>query len=141
MTEWPQSLALVGAGKMGGAMLKGWLDGGLAPARIMLVDPAPSPEIATLAAAHSIALNPPPAARTAPEVLVLAVKPQMLDAAAPELASLGKRADAGSVDHRRQDHRQSRGAAAGRPRLRSRDAQYASGGRARHHRRRRQRRA
>jgi pyrroline-5-carboxylate reductase len=88
MTEWPQSLALVGAGKMGGAMLKGWLDGGLAPARIMLVDPAPSPEITTLAAAHNIALNPPPAARAAPEVLVLAVKPQMLDAAALELASL-----------------------------------------------------
>ena len=31
MTQWPQSLALVGAGKMGGAMLKGWLEGGLAP--------------------------------------------------------------------------------------------------------------
>ena len=29
MTEWPRTLALAGAGKMGGAMLRGWLDGGL----------------------------------------------------------------------------------------------------------------
>jgi pyrroline-5-carboxylate reductase len=88
MTQWPQSLALVGAGKMGGAMLKGWLAGGLAPDRIAIVDPAPSPEIAALAAAHGIALNPPPAGRSAPKALVLAIKPQMLDAAAPELAGL-----------------------------------------------------
>ena len=30
MSDWPQTLALAGAGKMGGAMLRGWLDGGLA---------------------------------------------------------------------------------------------------------------
>ncbi|WP_158816562.1 pyrroline-5-carboxylate reductase [Methylocapsa sp. S129] len=88
MTQWPQSLALVGAGKMGGALLQGWLEGGLAPSRITLVDPAPSPEILALAGARHIALNPPAANRTAPEVLVLAVKPQMLDAAVPELRLL-----------------------------------------------------
>jgi pyrroline-5-carboxylate reductase len=88
MTQWPQSLALVGAGKMGGAMLKGWLAGGLAPARITIVDPAPSAEIAALAADKGIALNPAPARRAAPQALVLAVKPQMLDAAAPALAEL-----------------------------------------------------
>jgi pyrroline-5-carboxylate reductase len=88
MTQWPRSLALVGAGKMGGAMLKGWLDGGLAASRIVLVDPAPSPEIAALAKTHDIVLNPAPAERIAPEVLVLAVKPQMLDAAAPALQPL-----------------------------------------------------
>jgi pyrroline-5-carboxylate reductase len=85
MQVWPQSLALVGAGKMGGAMLKGWLDGGLATSRIVLIDPSPSPAIAALAAGHGIALNPPVARRQAPEVLILAVKPQMLDAAAPEI--------------------------------------------------------
>ena len=89
MTEWPQSLALVGAGKMGGAMLKGWLDGGLAPSGVVLVDPSPAPEIAALAAARG---NRPQSSRRepngAPEVLVLAVKPQMLDAAAPQLAPL-----------------------------------------------------
>jgi pyrroline-5-carboxylate reductase len=88
MRAWPQSLALVGAGKMGGAMAKGWLAGGLAPSAIVLIDPSPSPEIESLAAAHAIPLNPPAGSRKAPEVLVLAVKPQMLDTAAPELARL-----------------------------------------------------
>ena len=88
MTEWPQSLALVGAGKMGGAMLQGWLDGGLAPSRIVIVDPAPSPDIVALAAARGIALNPAIDGRSTPEALILAIKPQMLDAAASELAKL-----------------------------------------------------
>jgi pyrroline-5-carboxylate reductase len=86
MTAWPQSLALVGAGKMGGAMLKGWIAGGLAPSRVTLIDPAPSPEMIDFAAAHGVAVNP--TERQAPEVLVLAVKPQMLDAAAPGIAAL-----------------------------------------------------
>jgi pyrroline-5-carboxylate reductase len=88
MMAWPQSLALVGAGKMGGAMLKGWLAGGLAPSSVFLVDPSPSPEIESLAKAHAFALNAPSAMRGAPEVLVLAIKPQMLDTAAPELRPL-----------------------------------------------------
>jgi len=86
MTQWPRSLALVGAGKMGGALLKGWLAGGLAPAAVTIIDPAPSPDIAALAAA-GVSLNPP-GAGAPPETLVLAVKPQMLDAAAPALARL-----------------------------------------------------
>jgi pyrroline-5-carboxylate reductase len=88
MNQWPRSLALVGAGKMGGAMLKGWLQGGLAPSQVVIVDPTPAPEIAALAARQGVALNPPPAGRASPEALVLAVKPQMLDAAAPQLAKL-----------------------------------------------------
>ena len=88
MKAWPRSLALVGAGKMGGALLKGWLEGGLAPSRVTLIDPSPSPDIAALAAMHGIALNPAAANRTAPEVLVLAIKPQTLDAAAPGIADL-----------------------------------------------------
>jgi pyrroline-5-carboxylate reductase len=86
MKAWPRSLALVGAGKMGGALLRGWLGGGLAPSCVTLVDPLPSPEIATLAATRGIALNPPAAGRAAPEALVLAIKPQTLDAAAPGIA-------------------------------------------------------
>ena len=35
----PQSLVLIGAGKMGGAMLEGWLRIGIAPAGISLIDP------------------------------------------------------------------------------------------------------
>jgi pyrroline-5-carboxylate reductase len=86
MTVWPRTLALAGVGKMGGAMLEGWLAGGLAPSGIRLVEPNPSPEIQSLA--QRLALNAPIQSEKPPEVLVLAVKPQMLDAAAPQLAAL-----------------------------------------------------
>jgi len=86
MTAWPQSLLLVGAGKMGGAMLRGWLAGGLPPAAVAVLDPAPAADIVELATAEGLALTPPVGMK--PEVLVLAVKPQMLDAAAPAIAAL-----------------------------------------------------
>ncbi|MGA2041792.1 MAG: pyrroline-5-carboxylate reductase [Roseiarcus sp.] len=89
MTQWPRSLALVGAGKMGGALLEGWLEGGLPPAGVVVIEPAPSPSLAALVGARGLALNPDAAGRRPPEALILAVKPQMLDAAAPELAELG----------------------------------------------------
>ena len=82
----PASLALAGAGKMGGAMLAGWQALGLKGAGVSVIDPLPSPEIAALCATGGFALNP--TAPPAPDVLVLAVKPQMLDAAAPALAAL-----------------------------------------------------
>ena len=40
------TLALAGAGKMGGAMLTGWLAGGLDPKRVVVIEPHPSPEMA-----------------------------------------------------------------------------------------------
>jgi pyrroline-5-carboxylate reductase len=88
MNFWPESLALAGVGKMGGAMLEGWLSGGLDPAAVRLVEPNPSPEILALATRRGLALNAPAGASKPPEVLVLAVKPQMLDTAAPKLAAL-----------------------------------------------------
>jgi pyrroline-5-carboxylate reductase len=88
MSEWPQSLVLVGAGKMGEALLRGWLAGGLAPQRATIIDPKPSPAIAALAAERGVALNPPLAGLAPPEVLFLAIKPQTLEAAAPDLAPL-----------------------------------------------------
>jgi pyrroline-5-carboxylate reductase len=81
----PASLLLLGAGKMGGAMLEGWLKAGLAPSAVTVIDPHPSPRMHELAAA-GLALNPPDSALRPMEVAVLAVKPQMLDAAAPALA-------------------------------------------------------
>jgi pyrroline-5-carboxylate reductase len=68
------TVVLAGAGKMGGAMLTGWLARGLDPARVVVIDPAPAPEIGALAA-QGIRLNPSEAAPA--NVLVLAVKPQM----------------------------------------------------------------
>ena len=51
------NLALVGAGKMGGAMLQGWLALGLPPKNVAIFDPHPSSEIAALGA-KGIAINP-----------------------------------------------------------------------------------
>jgi pyrroline-5-carboxylate reductase len=82
----PASLTLVGAGKMGGAMLSGWLAGGLDPARTTVLDPQASPEMRALCAAQGLALNP--AAPPVADALVLAMKPQGLEGAAPALAPL-----------------------------------------------------
>lgn len=92
LSDIPGRVILVGAGKMGGAMLEGWLSLGLDPSRIAVIDPGPPPEIAVLLERHGIPLNPlnggPPA------VLLLAVKPQV----APEvLAKVAALADAGTL--------------------------------------------
>jgi len=87
MTTWPRTLALAGAGKMGAAMLRGWLDRGLAADGVVVVEPMPSPELLALQSERGFALNP--AAPQAPDVLALAVKPQMLEVAAPSLQCLG----------------------------------------------------
>jgi pyrroline-5-carboxylate reductase len=84
----PSSLVLVGAGKMGAAMLEGWLALGLAPAAVTVLDPNPSPELRTLAAERGFRLNPAPGDTHPPEIFVLAIKPQMLDAVGPGLAPL-----------------------------------------------------
>jgi len=78
------SLTLIGAGKMGGAMLQGWLKLGLDPKRTVVFDPRPSLDMVALCEATSCALNP--AEPTPADVLVLAIKPQMLDEAAPTIA-------------------------------------------------------
>lgn len=79
----PASLVLAGAGKMGGAMLRAWLDRGFAPSRIRVLDPDPPQAIIDLARTAGFSLDAPMAP---PEVLVLAIKPQVLDVAAPALA-------------------------------------------------------
>ncbi len=88
MSQWPARLVLIGAGKMGGAMASGWLEGGLAAAALTILEPSPSPEVVAFAAARGAALNPGIAGLAPPDVLVLAVKPQSLDAAAPPVARL-----------------------------------------------------
>jgi pyrroline-5-carboxylate reductase len=69
-------------------LLRGWLAGGLPAAGVALIDPAPAPDIVALAAERGLRLNPPEAELAPPEVLVLAVKPQMLDSASARLAPL-----------------------------------------------------
>ncbi len=48
-------LVLVGAGNMGGALLKGWLAGGMAAADVVVQDPAPPEWMNSLMAAAGIA--------------------------------------------------------------------------------------
>lgn len=75
-------LALVGAGQMGGALLNGWLDLGLAPRRITVVDPRPPVNVQAIMEAAGVGYSPlaegPPA-----DVVVLAVKPQIADEVMP----------------------------------------------------------
>ena len=85
-SELPGFVLLAGAGKMGGALLRGWLDAGLAPERVSVVDPAPSADLAELARARGFGLNPDLPTVSPPDVFVIAVKPQMLATVAPLFA-------------------------------------------------------
>jgi pyrroline-5-carboxylate reductase len=81
------SLVLVGAGKMGGAMLEGWLRLGLDPAQLAVIEPMPSPEVAELAG-RGLSLNPTANTVREPAAVVIAVKPQNAAEAVPWLASM-----------------------------------------------------
>jgi pyrroline-5-carboxylate reductase len=84
----PQSpLVLVGAGKMGGALLSGWLTSGLDPKAVVAIDPAPPADTAAMLEAGGIAPRADVPAVTA-RVIVVAVKPQMMAAVLPGLRPL-----------------------------------------------------
>lgn len=73
------SLVLVGAGKMGGAMLSGWLDRGLPASVVTVIEPSPAPELTELAHARRFRLAASASDVDGPAgVLVIAVKPQMM---------------------------------------------------------------
>ena len=78
-----RGLVLLGCGKMGGAMLKGWLDGGLAPSAVHVVDPHPADWLNAAGVNVNADLPPDPA------IVLVAVKPQMMGAALPTLKSYG----------------------------------------------------
>ena len=68
-------IVLAGAGKMGGAMLSGWLARGLDPRRAAVIEPHPSEEISALTA-KGVRLNPSPKDIGTVATLVVALKPQ-----------------------------------------------------------------
>jgi pyrroline-5-carboxylate reductase len=80
-------IVLAGAGKMGGAMLTGWIAGGLDPKRAIVIDPYVSDEIKALAA-KGVRLNPDVKDIGAVAALVLAVKPQMFAEVGPTLRAI-----------------------------------------------------
>lgn len=71
------SVVLLGAGKMGTAMARGWLAAGLQPAHLILVDPQPGDGAKQFARQHGLQLVPT-IPDDPPGVLVLAVKPQIM---------------------------------------------------------------
>ncbi len=79
------SLLLVGAGKMGGAMLDGWLARGLNPKRLAVIEPQPGKSLMALAR-RGVKLNPKGKAAAA-AVIVIAIKPQTAPEAVPALAA------------------------------------------------------
>lgn len=72
------SIWLVGCGNMGGAMLRGWLGAGIDPNAILVIDPMVTDlptGVGHVARAHG----------PSPDLLLLGIKPQMLDDVAPTL--------------------------------------------------------
>ncbi|WP_373235963.1 pyrroline-5-carboxylate reductase [Cohaesibacter celericrescens] len=88
MTIGDISLVLVGAGKMGGAMLSGWLDMGLNPANVTVIDPGLPQEMNQLAEQKGFRFIATPYGIVCPDVVVVAVKPQVMDKVLPTLKSL-----------------------------------------------------
>ena len=82
------TLVLVGAGKMGGAMLEGWLKSDADPARIVAFDPAPPAEVKSTLEAKGVRLNPRISDITDTEVIIIAVKPQVMEDVLPGIVPL-----------------------------------------------------
>ena len=78
-----RGLVLLGCGKMGSAMLGGWLRTGMPPLSVSVIDPKPSTWLKEQGVQIGGKLPKDPA------VAIIAVKPQMMDAVLPDLKALG----------------------------------------------------
>ena len=78
-----RGMVILGCGKMGSAMLAGWLGRGLAPGAVSVIEPAPSDWLRGTGVQINAGVPADPA------VAVIAVKPQMMAAALPVMAALG----------------------------------------------------
>src|SRR6056300_1305390 len=78
-----RGLVLLGCGKMGSAMLAGWLARGLDPKLVWVIDPKPSDWVLS----QGVRVNETLPA--APAIVVVAVKPQMMGDALPTLQAFG----------------------------------------------------
>lgn len=73
-------ILLVGCGKMGGAMLEGWLTSGLPASEVLIQEPNPSPDLTAFCSSHGVSLSPVQSPPRKPSVIIMAVKPQVMDA-------------------------------------------------------------
>ncbi len=78
-----RGLVLLGCGKMGSAMLAGWLEGGLPASSVWVIDPYPSDWLKGTGVQINAKLP------AAPGIVLIAVKPQMMGEALPTLQSYG----------------------------------------------------
>jgi len=78
-----RGLVLLGCGKMGSAMLQGWLSQGLERDAVTVLDPHPSDWLM----AQDVQVNRP--LPHDPAIVLIAVKPQMMAEALPRLQALG----------------------------------------------------
>mgnify|MGYP000851045483 FL=1 len=79
----PEHLVMIGCGNMAGSILARWLESGLDPARVMVVDPG-IPLVKAGVTVHAEL----PEALPAGAVILLGIKPQLLGTVAPKLAPL-----------------------------------------------------
>jgi len=77
-------MVLLGCGKMGSAMLAGWLDQGVPASSVWVIDPHPSDWL------KSTMVHINEQIPAAPSVVLVAVKPQMMAEALPTLRALGE---------------------------------------------------
>ena len=82
-----KGLVLLGCGKMGSAMLRGWLADGLPAASVTVLDPYPSDWLQEL---ETQGLNLNTTLPTNPAICIIAVKPQMMGDALPSLQQIAK---------------------------------------------------
>ncbi len=85
-TRLTRPLLLAGCGKMGGAMLSGWLDSGICQAGVVVIEPAGAADFAGRPGVDVVANADALPAGLDPEVVVFAVKPQQMDEAVAPLA-------------------------------------------------------
>lgn len=78
-----RGLVLLGCGKMGSAMLAGWLRNGLPPTSVWVIDPKPSDWL------KAQGVNIGGALPESPAIMIIAVKPQMMATALPNVKALG----------------------------------------------------
>lgn len=78
-----QGMVLLGCGKMGSALLSGWIAAGVPPSAVYVIEPNPTDWLRATGVHLNAGLPP------APAVALLAVKPQMMGAALPALQALG----------------------------------------------------
>ena len=80
-----KGLLVIGCGRMGGALVEGWIADGVPPAAIHVEEPYPSSRLVELAGGGVVLNGPRPAS---PAAVLLAVKPQMMAGVLASLASV-----------------------------------------------------